>query len=696
MEQVKPKLKNDTLYLPSAEGIYFVSNHGTLTLEGKHIYQWVDKLAPFLTGAHTLDEITAGLSGDRRRMVTALISGLVEKGFVKDVGDDREHGLDERELAAYESEIAFVDYYRDSAAYRFQRFRERKVLLIGAGQTAAALAQACLHAGVRDVRLVITDEAATDRSRIEEYVGRARDRDPRQSLVEVVDVALDDSPEAVRKAVESFDVVIHVSDKPMLGRARLLNQVCVDRGVLFIQAVVVGGGAWIGPLVNPVGVDACWECSWLRVLGRNPVAGEPFADRPDAVPSEFLAGPTAAIVANHLAFEVFKHITEAGPVETAGAVVGLDLETLQSADHPVSPHPLCTAHGTSAPPTEQDFLAVVNGLAEGPELSGEDFSRAAAECFEEDTGLLGRLDEGDFGQLPLKVSRAEFSNALLRPDFDQEAAAAVAVATDFTEARERATRRACELYAASVVDCRRLRGSGAGDARTWGLDLASGAAVSVVAANAFPGLRAAVPTAADAPGLASGFTWSEAVGRGLLALTNQLTAAELEHARDPFPRVDQNALPQTAIAQRYLTMLEILGIDVEVYDITGTLAVPTLVSCMGMDTVGCASGFDEAQLFEEILEQTLRHHQAHAEKWPGNAMPEPLPQLPKELRGPERTQRSTAVGEPAPRQWPEIRALLLSRLRDAGHRPVIVPLDHDPVMNLVLPYIVNVVRGEEN
>ncbi|OJF15581.1 TOMM precursor leader peptide-binding protein [Couchioplanes caeruleus] len=678
---MKPKLKNDTLYLPSAEGIYFVSNHGTLTLEGRHVYQWVDKLAPFLTGEHTLEQITAGLSEQRRRMVENLIAGLLQKGFVKDVGADRGHDLDAGELAAFESEIAFIDYYQDSAAFRFQQFRESTVLLVGAGRSLVALVQACLQTGARQVRLTVTGEAETDRQRIAEHAERARRRDPRQSLTEQPTLDLD-----------GVDVVIHVSDKPMLDRARAINRACRERGIALIQAVLVGDEAWIGPLVTGT-AGACWECAWLRVLGRDEGSGEGkdggngcgFLDRAEAVTSEFLAGPTAAIVAHQAAFEIFKHVTGAGPLETDAAMVRIDLETLQSANHPVTAHPLCSVHGAEPVRSDADFLAAVRRLAEGAEISADAFSTAAAACFDERTGLLGSLDEGDWGQLPLKVSRAEYADALLRPGLDRERLAAVAVATDFTEARARATRRACELYAASAV-----RAGTGGDSLVQGWDLFGDDVRGVPATDAFPVLRGALPTVDDVPGLASGFTWDEAVSRGLLGWAARITLAEIGDATRPFPRVDVAAAGRTELVPRFLDMLDVLGVDPTVYDITGSLGVPTLIACAGTTSVGSASGYDRAALVEAVLEQALRHHQAEADKWPAYAIDGPslLPRLPADLRGAPADRDDDAV-----REWPEIRRELLARFRDGGHRPVVVPLDHDPVMHEVLPYIVNVVMA---
>ncbi|RZQ63938.1 TOMM precursor leader peptide-binding protein [Amycolatopsis suaedae] len=660
-----------------------MSNHGTLTLDGKHIYQWVDKLAPFLTGEHTLDEITASLSEDRKRMVTGLITGLVRQGFVKDVGDDRPHGLDAAELAAYESEIAFIDYYRDSAAHRFETFRAAKVLLAGSGRTVAALVQACLHTGSREIGLLLTGETATDRSRIDEYVAHARERDGRQTVTDVPVPEWSDG--GLAAAIAGYDVVIHVSDKPMLDRARLFNRVCAGQGTLLVQAVVDGRNAWAGPLVTG-GDGACWECAWLRVLGRDGAAAE-LADRPEVTPSEFLAGPTAAIVASQLMFEVFKHRTEAGPVETAGALVRFDLETLQSANHPVTRHPLCTAHETPAPRTEREFLDAVTALAGGPELTSDEFSTAAAACFDEETGLLASLDEGDFGQLPLKVSRAEYGNVALLPGFDREQAAAVEVATDFTEARERATRRACELYAASAADRRRLA-----DGRVWGLDLTTGEAREIDAAEVFPVLRDVAPSAANAPGLSSGATWAEALGRALLAHTERVTLAELATATGPRPRVDSGAVRHTELATRYLTMLDALGVEVTVHDVTGTLGVPTFVSCVDGRPAGAATGFDPAVVFETVLERALRHHQARQQNWPAYAVGPAVPEFPERLRGDD----TAAPGEAGPGDWDEAKTELVRRLGEAGHRPVAVPLDHDPVLTGVLPYVVNVVLVEEN
>jgi putative thiazole-containing bacteriocin maturation protein len=651
---LKPKLKNDTLYIPSQEGVFLVNNSGSLTIPGRHVYQWIDRLAPYLTGDYTLADITEGLSEDRRAMVTKIVEALVEKGYVKDVAGDLPHGLSKAEEAAYAAEIAFIDYYRDSGAHQFEKYRDTRILLLGSGLVLSALVQANLHSGNRSPYVLVTGENPTDAARHRDYLALARERDPEQSLVEEHDLA----------AVERADVVIHVSDRPMLARARELNRMCAEQGKIFIQAVVDGEQAWIGPILRPGAEGPCWECAWLRLD-----AGADFADRPEQPVGQFLAGPTAAMVANLMSFEVFKLLTGAGPLETDAALVGLDLETLSSTSHSLTRHPLCSAHGPVAAQSEADFRESVRRLTDGAPIDQETFSTRAATLFDARTGLLRSLDEESFSQVPLKVSKAVPAGA----------PAAVEVGDDFTAARHGATMRACALYAGNMLDRRRLPSPDT----VWALDLGTGEALTVPVGLAFPG--------EPGPGLAAGFSWAECVGRGLLGHCVALTLAELGRAAEPYPMVELDETGPSEAARRYLKMLDIAGEKVTVYDATGALGVPMLLACTDGRTVGCAGHPDPGKALTDVLSQAVQHYQATANGQPEYA-PRGLPELPQHLRG----SSSRPLPEATERDRAEIHELLLGRLAGAGLRPVAIPLDHDPVMSAVLPYIVNVVLpGDE-
>jgi hypothetical protein len=185
---VRPKLRSDSKYVPTPDGVYLQNNRRVLMIPGKRVYEWVDRLAPYLDGNRGLAELTDGLSADRAEMVNQLVEMLAGAGFVKDVEADRSHTLSAAEVDAYAPEIAFIDYFCDSAAARFQEFRHARVAAVGSGQTVTALVAANLAVGLRNVEVLITDECPTDVDRCQQHLQTACQRDPGQRLtVRMVD-----------------------------------------------------------------------------------------------------------------------------------------------------------------------------------------------------------------------------------------------------------------------------------------------------------------------------------------------------------------------------------------------------------------------------------------------------------------------------------------------------------------------------
>jgi len=223
-----PKLKGDTFFIPMPDGIYFRNNQGSLKIKGKVIYRWVESLAPYLTGEHTLTKITAGLDSEKQAMVTDLVNTLLTNGFLKDLSQDLPHQLSQTERETYAAEIAFIDSFCDSAASRFERFREQQVLLIGSGLTMTGLVHASLKAGLRQVAVIVTPECETNTRRHQEYLDLFHKGDPRQTL-ENIDAPVWENEAEVLATLQPYDTIVHVSDRPMLARASMLNRLCVTR-----------------------------------------------------------------------------------------------------------------------------------------------------------------------------------------------------------------------------------------------------------------------------------------------------------------------------------------------------------------------------------------------------------------------------------------------------------------------------------
>ena len=72
----KLKLRDDACYAPTSEGICILTNGGDVVLTGPSIFQWVDRLAPYLDGTHTLAELTASMPAGRRDMTERIINTL--------------------------------------------------------------------------------------------------------------------------------------------------------------------------------------------------------------------------------------------------------------------------------------------------------------------------------------------------------------------------------------------------------------------------------------------------------------------------------------------------------------------------------------------------------------------------------------------------------------------------------------------
>ena len=686
---MRPKLRGDTKYVPTPDGVYLQNNRRVLRIPGKQVYQWVDRLAPYLDGNHSLAELTDGLSADRAEMVDQLVEMLAGAGFIKDVEADESHTLSPAETDAYAPEIAFIDYFCDSAAARFETFRHTRVVAVGSGQTLTALVAANLAVGLRNVEVLVTGECPTHLERCYQHLETARRRDPDQKLTVQTVTGWDSDEGAARAALGPYEAVVHVSDRPMLERARMVDRVCRAEGTVCVQAVVVGDQAWIGPLIGPDDEQGGgWESAWRRLQATRtgPAAGRrrfSFTTDPLASVSEYLTSPTAALVANHASFEVFKHLTGIPMVDTRGQMLRVDLETLRTTAHRFRPHPTCLPVAAVTPPNPQALAQTVEVLAHGEPVDEQVFSHQVRDCFDGELGLFTFLDEGDLQQLPLNVCRVTISNPALLGEPDGPVTA-VGVGTDTGMARRRAAQRACELYAAGVVDQRRLVG---GDGQqVWGYDLAEQRPRKVAAASVFPTLRGLVPSLDSAPWLASGFSWAEAVATALASVCRQLTVAALDLDGEPFPLVDLDAGLLDEQGARYAQILRTWGVAVAVYDITGTLEIPSFAFCVGSETVAYRTGVDVRDALRCGLEQTVAHQQARANHQPDYAPPD-VADLPHRVRGVRPTlPRPSISGD-----WVDPQHRLYDALARQGRRVVVVPLDHDPAVTDVLPYIVNLV-----
>ncbi|MFC5186776.1 hypothetical protein [Actinomadura harenae] len=377
---------DDVRFVECDGGVYLECDRGACTIEGEHGYAWLSRLAPLLTGEHTLQELTGPLSPDRQVLVKQLVGALAEHRFVVDARVEEPHGLSAAERETYAAEIAFIRYGFDSAERCFERLRQARISLIGSGPVLEALLQAGLNSGWRSVRVTDLGEVPVD---LVAAVADAR-RDPDQTVHA-------GGPE---RPWEDADVVLQVHDGDGIEDLTSMASACAEHGVALGQVWVRPDEAWVTPVAA-----ADSTSSWRRISG----LPDPMPHREPAG-EDWLTGAVPAVLASQVALSCFEYLTgmtdpPAEPTASdppraavASVVTRIDLRSLDTNQRHVYPY--------SGPRNTGLDVASL------PLLAADELLARVSDYVDARTGVLGVLDTGDLAQTPLAVCRATVSDPL--------------------------------------------------------------------------------------------------------------------------------------------------------------------------------------------------------------------------------------------------------------------------------------------
>jgi hypothetical protein len=743
------KLRDDAYYVATSDGVYILTPQGEVVMTGRSIYGWVDQLAPYLDGRHTLAELTAALPTGRKQMTERVISALRDRGVVVETREDADqvYSLTSDERRLYSREIAFLGYSGSSGERSFQAYRDNVIALAGAGQLLTETVWAALNSGSRTLRVALTGADPAGLIVLADCERRAWQRDPRQRIIcSVADPADEDR---LSDLVTGAGIAVYASDLGDFDQVRALDRLCSRASVPFVAAILAGDHAWLGPFGTAIGGRPSWMSAWRRLLaleggeaGRvrpegacrpgpgfagdgpaeddpagNSLAGNGLAgdggagngragnsgtsDGRAAALGDPRAGATLAVVANQLAREAMRQLsgtaTSAEPARVV-RVVRVDLRSLRTESHSFLPHSF------SLTATHQDragLAAAVDRLREGERLDPEEFSGRMASCLDPRLGVLSEVTEQDFAQVPLAVAQVRVSDPVRLLDPGGPLPVVTGAGLSLAEARRAAVLRGLAVYGSLMVDPRRLHVRGDAPGLTgdpaedlaalragqwsgfvWGHGLADERPNVLAAEAVFPALRGAARGNAPPPGVAAGHDWVEAVGSGLVGQCRRLTLNELDAGQRQFTLIEWTEVALDAAGRRYRSMAAVLGDRLGVYDVTGSLRVPTLAFRLDGVTVAYASGFSFGDALRNGLAEVLLFHQAQAD---GEApyAPSRVPPLPE---------HGCLPGIAACPAWSIDAAGAVAQLAHLGWSAVAVPLDHDPsVTGSILPYLVNVV-----
>ncbi|MDQ0175900.1 putative thiazole-containing bacteriocin maturation protein [Bacillus chungangensis] len=379
------KVKRDTFFLPDPNsGVYFRNNLSSFRMEGSTVDQWIEKLVPMLNGEYTLGDLTNGLPGPYRDRVYEIAEVLYQNGFVRDVSQDRPHQLSDQVFKKYASQIEFLDHFGDSGAYRFQVYRQSKVLAVGSGSFFVSLASALIESGIAKFHMVVANSDSTNRQRLKELEVHARKTDPEVAIEEIIQQKEGES--FWREIVQPFDSILYVSQGD-LEELRILHKVCREQKKVFIPAICLQQVGLAGPLVHSDS-DGCWESAWRRIHQSVFCKVEQLHD---------FSATAQAMLANVIVFQLFKKITGVLDLEEAEQLFLLDLETLEGGWHSFMPHPLVT--GRAKAKWVQDFdLRLEQRMSK---TESKDLFLSFSQLTSEKSGIFHLWEEGDLKQLPL-------------------------------------------------------------------------------------------------------------------------------------------------------------------------------------------------------------------------------------------------------------------------------------------------------
>ncbi|MDQ0339721.1 putative thiazole-containing bacteriocin maturation protein [Caldalkalibacillus uzonensis] len=391
------KVKRDTFFLPDPNGgVYVRNNLCSFRMEGSTIDQWIEKLIPMFNGEYTLGDLTDGLPGPYRDRVYEIAEVLYRNGFVRDVSQDRPHQLTEQILKKYASQIEFLDSFGDSGAYRFQAFRQAKVLAIGAGPFFVSLVSALLEAGLPKFHVLVTDSVPTNRQRLVELEAHARKTDPEVAVEEIT--LQNERVSAWQEIMQPFDWILYVSQEGDIEELRAVHTVCREEKKGFLPAMFVEQAGLAGPVVHPDS-NGCWESAWRRIHQSALYKDPQFST---------FSSTAEAMLANLIVFELFKTVTGVTEPERNNQFFLLDLETLEGNWHSFLPHPL-VARNAHAEWVEDPELLLrrSSGKSKPGALLSYFGSLTSAE-----SGIFHIWEEGDLRQLPLAQCRVQPADPL--------------------------------------------------------------------------------------------------------------------------------------------------------------------------------------------------------------------------------------------------------------------------------------------
>ena len=407
----RPRIKRDVLFAKTPNGVIFHNTDQGFQITARSGYEFAVRVVPFLDGSNRLGDLCDALPEPHRPMLISMVRSLLERGFVRDVGD-REQAppdLDPAVAAHFATQIAYIDHYADDAAHRFAAMRTRRVAVLGSDHMARWAVLSLLRNGVENVGVSPDLELGGRRgSSIQDECSTLAAAGVATTVRPLTGVTWDD--------LAGYDAVLVCG--PSGGSRTVLDLMTagIPDGVILIPAAVLRQRVVVGPLMT-ADTQGCWVCGLIRLsttsdpaetadLWAELAAGVPPAGGPP------LSRSLASMLGNLMGYDVFRWATGAMPAETQGALVFQNVESMDVAAEPLLPHPACPHCATAPAPGPVTAVPEIRPLPDPEEIDRVERSNQAyragtahALLIGPAAGVLSGYQDGPITQLPMRVGR---------------------------------------------------------------------------------------------------------------------------------------------------------------------------------------------------------------------------------------------------------------------------------------------------
>lgn len=411
---VRPRLRNDAVFLRVDTGVYLRHSETACVLKGGLAYQWMSILGPRMNGEFTVGELCDGLEEAQRQTVLRLTGTLLAQGFVRHVPPAADAGLPESVLTRFRPQINLIEHFAgttgESPAVRFGRFRAARALVAGSSPVLTAAVQGLVRNGMAEVDYVTPLDGMDVAAALEPEVAGLR----------AADVPVTLNARAADVTWPDYDIVVFAAEgdglAELLAVSRRLRDAEGSRARL-LPIVTTGERVVIGPLTGTA-TGPCWVCAQLRLsangdagmaadLWRELALGE-GVDR-----STSASGTVPAMVGNAAALETFRLFSSQLSELDQRHVVIQDATTLESVREALLPHPAC--------PLCRDLVSEAGPVpgpasgVEGPSVSGdspeEELYERIAPLISPRIGVLSGWADEALDQIPMKIGKVRVAGS---------------------------------------------------------------------------------------------------------------------------------------------------------------------------------------------------------------------------------------------------------------------------------------------